>query len=132
MARTLAADPRRGPAYRLARAYIERARERTPVVVTPPRAPAGPSIGPVATKRRVNNPNPIRKLPDPPHGTRARYNSRYGPCRCATCNAANTEYMRRYRNGRVAAGGTTKVGVARVSVGPVQVRPAIQLELPGQ
>ena len=35
--------------------------------------------------------------PIPPHGTRARYNSRIAGCRCETCREANTRYMRLYR-----------------------------------
>ena len=40
--------------------------------------------------------------PDPPHGTRARYNSRR-PCRCPLCKQANAEYMTRYRAARTAS-----------------------------
>jgi len=43
--------------------------------------------------------------PIPPHGTRARYNSKVAKCRCAGCRDANTGYMRLYRAaGRPPAG----------------------------
>jgi hypothetical protein len=36
--------------------------------------------------------------PIPPHGTRARYNSRVARCRCELCRKANTGYMRMWRS----------------------------------
>jgi hypothetical protein len=34
----------------------------------------------------------------PPHGTRARYVSRFHACRCAECREANRVYMAGYRS----------------------------------
>ncbi|HKY67419.1 MAG TPA: hypothetical protein VJM49_13650 [Acidimicrobiales bacterium] len=44
---------------------------------------------------------PRGRVADPPapHGTRARYNHRSTPCRCAACRLANRTYMAQYRTG---------------------------------
>jgi len=39
-----------------------------------------------------------RPLPAPPHGTRARYQSRSHACRCGSCRAANAHYQAAYRS----------------------------------
>jgi hypothetical protein len=36
--------------------------------------------------------------PDPPHGTRERYQLRRRPCRCDECRAANARAIARYRS----------------------------------
>lgn len=36
-------------------------------------------------------------MPDPPHGTRARYALRGAPCRCLACRTANAHAIARWR-----------------------------------
>lgn len=43
-----------------------------------------------------------RRRKYPPHGTRARYNHRSEPCRCAACTEANTIYERDRRQAEAA------------------------------
>ena len=102
------ARPTQPPAHLTAfmRDRTRQARERDPLSRPPPsRRPRGaPRSAPLSGGARTieGMPRGAVQQPDPPHGTRARYNSNR-PCRCAACKKANAEYMARYRAARVSS-----------------------------
>lgn len=77
---------------------IRRAQERA--LTAKPGPPLPPRSAPTPTSEPTIGPMPRGALrqPDPPHGSRKRYNSKTNPCRCPLCRRANTEYMRTYRD----------------------------------
>lgn len=69
--------------------------------------------------------------PMPAHGTRARYLSRQGRCRCADCRAANAAYMADYRRQhRTAIAGQRRRSRARKKAAAM-TQTAIVITLPG-
>jgi hypothetical protein len=104
-----------------ARTATRRASERNLTAVPTPSALRSPSTS--QPRRTVGGvPRGGQRRDDvPPHGTRARYNSRRYPCRQPCCRAANRAYMARYRHGDESPTGD-RVGVdgavARTRAGP--------------
>jgi hypothetical protein len=85
-----------------ARSAVRRARERALTAAPTPTSLRARS--PAASPSVSQHPRTITDVPRgrvaqplPPHGTRARYNARHDPCRCASCKLANRAYMRSYR-----------------------------------